>query len=188
MVTVTLWVQSDIFVQRQWIWLLWHCEYSLTYWFKGGEHGYCDTVNTVWHIRSKAVNMVTVTLWIQSDILDQGRWTWLLWHCEYSLTYSIKGGERGYGDTVNTVWHIRSKAVNMVTVTLWIQSDILDQRRWTWLLWHCEYSLTYSIKGGEHGYSDTVSTVWHARSKAVNMVTLTLWVQSDILVQWRWTW
>jgi hypothetical protein len=144
--------------------------------WKIGEHGYCDTVSTVWHIRSKAVNMVTVTLWVQSDILVQRRWAWLLWHCEYSLTYSFKGSEYGYCDTVSTVWHIGSKAVNMVTVTLWIQSDILVQRQWIWLLWHCEYSLTYWFKGGEHGYCDTVNTVWHTRSKAVNMVTVTLWI------------
>ena len=109
MVTVTLWVQSDT--------------------------------------RSKAVNMVTLTLWVQSDILVQRRWTWLLWHCEYSLTYLFKGSEYGNCDTMNIVWHTRSKAVNMVTLTLWVQSDILDQRRWTWLLWHCEYSLTCSFKG-----------------------------------------
>jgi hypothetical protein len=165
MVTLTLWVQSDMLVQRRWTCLLWHCEYSLTYSFKGSEHGYCDTVNIVWHTRSKAVNMVTVTLWIQSDILVQRRWTWLLWHCEYSLTYLFKGSEYGNCDTMNIVWHTRSKAVNMVTLTLWVQSDILDQRRWTWLLWHCEYSLTCSIKGSEHGYCDTVNTVWHTRSK-----------------------
>jgi hypothetical protein len=157
-------------------WLLWHCEYSLTYSFKGSEYGYCDTVSTVWHIGSKAVSMVTVTLWIQSDIFVQRQWIWLLWHCEYSLTYWFKGGEHGYCDTVNTVWHTRSKAMNMVTVTLWVQSDILVQRRWTWLLWHCEYSLTYSIKGGKHGYCDTVNIVWHICSKAVNMVTVTLWI------------
>ena len=93
------------------------------------------------------------------------QWTGLLWHCEYSLTCSFKGGEHGYSDTVSTVWHTRSKAVNMVTLTLWVQSDILVQRRWTWLLWYCEYSLTYSFKGDEHGYWDTVNTVWHTRSK-----------------------
>ena len=91
MVTLTLWVQSDIFVQRRWTWLMWHREYSLTYSFKGSEHGYCDIVNTVWHIRSKAMNMVTMTLWIPSDIFVQRQWTWLLWHCQYSLTYSFKG-------------------------------------------------------------------------------------------------
>jgi hypothetical protein len=97
--------------------------------------------------KSSPVNRVTLTLWVQSDMLVQRRWTWLLWHCEYSLTYSIKGGEHGYSDTVSTVWHTRSKAVNMVTLILWVQSDIFVQRRWTWLLRHCEYSLTYSFKG-----------------------------------------